>query len=103
VTRSTVFLVADVKKGIYYILSNFHYVVCRATATGTRSPGNVHRQSRWLAGMCHYNGLQWLRRRRPHAIGQCSAGQCSASFRKMASACRLAVCNLAIGFPLFWN
>jgi len=29
-------------------------VVYRATATGTRS---VHRQSRWLAGMCHCNGL----------------------------------------------
>ena len=29
----------------------------RATATDTRSPGTVHRQSRWLAGICHCNGL----------------------------------------------
>jgi len=33
------------------------YVVYHATATGTWSPGTVHWQSRWLAGMCHCNDL----------------------------------------------
>jgi len=47
-------------------------MVYPATATGERSLGTVHRQSRWLAGMCHCNGV-WLRVLHPvgHRPVQC--------------------------------
>jgi len=53
------------------------YVVYRATATGTRSPSP-----------CTGSHDDWLACVTAMATGQCSAGRCSASFRKMASTCR---------------